>query len=144
MTENYKGKSTRNLSSSIMTETCNSTQVCDKYCLPKDRKWWYFLITSCVLFLSGLIMIYLTRLLIRFCNAKKGKLAPTDRVHHTSKKPSQGAPKEEEISFYARVRESAGTLLTAQTFKGRCFVSTLVNSYLYRYSCKLLALHKLI
>lgn len=101
--------------------TCNRSLACDKYCLPEQRKWWYFIVTSVSIFLSGLIVIYLTRILIRLCNAKKGKLAPTERV--TKKTTAQGAKHDEEISFYARIRESAGTLLTAQTFKGQCFVS---------------------
>lgn len=106
----------------MSTAVCNvSSEIdCRKDCLPITRKWWYFIVTSFALFFSGLAVIYLTRLLIRICNSKKGKLAPTDRVA----KKTNGADQEDETSFYGRIRESAGTLLTAQTLKGQCFVST--------------------
>ncbi|XP_031572866.1 calcium-activated potassium channel subunit alpha-1-like [Actinia tenebrosa] len=121
----------------MTVKDCNvsSTMSCDKTCLPpkEDRKWWYFVITSFSLFLGGLIVIYLTRVIIRLCNSKKRKLNPSDKL--AGKKRNEEAENkythEEEDSLYIRMREKAGSLLTAQTLKGQCFV---VISFLFSIS----------
>lgn len=112
----------------MTVKDCNVSRevFCDKTCLPpkEERKWWYFVITSFSLFLGGLIFIYLTRVIIRLCNSKKRKLNPSDKPGKKGNNEVENKhTHEEEDSFYVRMREKAGTLLTAQTLKGQCFVS---------------------
>ena len=106
----------------------NATDFDCKTCLPhsEDRKWYYFVATSCSILLGGIILIYSTRLVIRFCNKKPRKLNP--------KKSQQGRAVgtsdvivEEPDGLYVRLKEQAGALITAQTFKGRVLVSQLIR-----------------
>ncbi|XP_048590244.1 calcium-activated potassium channel subunit alpha-1 isoform X4 [Nematostella vectensis] len=115
-------------------KVCNKstylTTPCDKNCLipDDDRKWWYFLCTSLAIFLVGLAVIYSTRVLIRSCNLRKRKLGPSSKAKAKDKNGSREDP---QPGLYLRIKEQAGTLLTAQTFKGRCFV---IVSFLFNIS----------
>lgn len=110
-----------------MSRTCTRAELsvnCDKDCLvaKDDRKWWYFIATSAVLFFGGLFVILASRLTIRACKSKRGRLNPSKKdakINHGSSALAEVS----ERGIYVRLKEHAGTLITAQTFKGRCLVS---------------------
>lgn len=95
-----------------------------KTCLPnaKDRKWYYFVATSCVILFGGIVLIYCTRVIIRLCNQKQRKLNPkrSQQAHTTG---HLEVVVEESDGLYVRLKEQAGALITAQTFEGRVLVS---------------------
>ena len=116
-----------------MYKTCTRaelTKECDKNCLvaKEDRKWWYFLATSGAIFFGGLLIILVSRLVIRICNAKRTRLNPSkkdaqkQRVNHAP----HASPDVSKRGIYVWLKEQAGTLITAQTLKGRCLVSEFV------------------
>ena len=96
-----------------------------KSCLPhaKDRKWYYFVTTSCAILLGGMVLIYSTRVLIRLCNKKPRKLNPRRLQQPHSVSGHSEVAVEESDGLYVRLKEQAGALITAQTFKGRVLVS---------------------
>ena len=68
-------------------------------------------------------MILASRLIIRICNSKRTRLNPTKKDGGKTKltrTPTADVSKE---GVYVRLKDQAGTLITAQTFKGRCLVS---------------------
>lgn len=112
-----------------MSRTCSRAELsvsCDVDCLvaKDDRRWWYFLSTSAVVFFGGLFIIVASRLTIRVCKSKRARLNPSrkdtsrQRINHGS-----ALAEVSERGIYVRLKEQAGTLITAQTFKGRCLVS---------------------
>lgn len=112
-----------------MSRTCTRAELsvsCDVDCLvaKDDRRWWYFLSTSAVLFFGGLFIILVSRLTIRVCKSKRARLNPS-RKDATRQRINHGSALAEvsERGIYVRLKEQAGTLITAQTFKGRCLVS---------------------
>ena len=113
-----------------MSKTCTraeSSVKCDKDCLiaKEDRKWWYFLATSGAIFFGGLLIILASRLVIRICNAKRTRQIPSKKDAH-KQRANQGPIALADVSkrgIYVILKEQAGTLITAQTFKGRCLVS---------------------
>lgn len=108
-----------------MSNFCDDRNSTDcKSCLPhaKDRKWYYFVATSCAILLGGIVLIYSTRLLIRLCNKKPRKLNPR-RLQQTHTNGHSEVVIEESDGLYVRLKEQAGALITAQTFKGRVLVS---------------------
>lgn len=113
-----------------MSSTCTRAELsvnCDQDCLvaKDDRRWWYFIATSAVLFFGGLLIILASRLTIRVCKSKRAKLNPS-RKDANRQRINHGSPALAEVSergVYVRLKEQAGTLITAQTFKGRCLVS---------------------
>ena len=120
-----------------MNKTCTRAELsveCDKNCLvaKEDRKWWYFVATSGAIFFGGLVIILASRLIIRICNAKRTRLNPSkkdgnkQRVNHGPHCPADNIFSKRGI--YVRLKEQAGTLITAQTFKGRCLVSNLYTA----------------
>ena len=115
-----------------MSRTCPRAELsvnCDKHCLvaKDDRRWWYFIATSSVLFFGGLFVILASRLTIRVCKSKRAKLNPS-RKDANRQKINHGSSEVSERGMYVRLKEQAGTLITAQTFKGRCLVS---NVFIY-------------
>lgn len=112
-----------------MSKTCTRAELsvkCDEDCLvaKDDRRWWYFLATSAVLFFGGLSIILVSRLTIRVCKLKRARLNPS-RKDTSRQRTNHGSTLAEvsERGIYVRLKEQAGTLITAQTFKGRCLVS---------------------
>lgn len=114
----------------MSTRTCTRAELsvnCDKDCLvaKEDRKWWYFIATSGVLFFGGLLIILASRFAIRVCKSKRARLNPSKKDANRQRL-SHGSAALAEVSkrgVYVRLKEQAGTLITAQTFKGRCLVS---------------------
>ena len=113
-----------------MSRTCTRAELsvnCDQGCLvaKDDRKWWYFIATSAVLFFGGLFIILASRFTIRVCKSKRARLNPSKKdanrqgINHGSSALAEVS----EQGIYVRLKEQAGTIITAQTFKGRCLVS---------------------
>lgn len=117
-----------------MSKTCTRAELsvkCDKDCLvaKEDRKWWYFLATSAAIFFGGLLIILASRLIIKICNSKRTRLNPSRK--DANKQRAIRPPVSEGISkrgIYVKLKDQAGTLITAQTFKGRCLVSCLYSN----------------
>ena len=117
-----------------MSKTCTRAELsvkCDKDCLvaKEDRKWWYFLATSVAIFFGGLLIILASRLIIKICNSKRTRLNPSRK--DANKQRAIRPPVSEGISkrgIYVKLKDQAGTLITAQTFKGRCLVSCLYSN----------------
>ena len=92
----------------------------------KDRKWWYFIATSGAIFLGGLLVILASRLFIKICNSKQSKLNPTKKDANKQRiNRSLVVPEMQKRGIYVKLKEQAGTLITAQTFKGRCLVGVI-------------------
>ncbi|XP_078383482.1 calcium-activated potassium channel subunit alpha-1-like isoform X3 [Oculina patagonica] len=112
-----------------MSKTCSRAELsveCDKDCLVAgaDRRWWYFLATSGAIFFGGLLIILASRLIIRICNAKRTRLNPSKKDSN-KQRVNHGPHTLADVSkrgLYVILKEQAGTLITAQTFKGRCLV----------------------
>lgn len=104
---------------------CNVTESnrCNPYCLSVDRKWWYYIATSIVLWLGGVVVILATRIIHKVFGSKQRKLNPGGKDGKREKQGRLDPSEEQGSGFYVRLKEQAGTLITAQTFKGRCLVS---------------------
>ncbi|CAH3143833.1 unnamed protein product [Pocillopora meandrina] len=111
-----------------MVKTCTLaalSESCDFHCLivKEDRKWWYFIATSGAIFIGGLLVILASRLFIKICNSKQSRLNPTKKDANKQRiDRSHVAPEVQKRGIYVKLKEQAGTLITAQTFKGRCLV----------------------
>ncbi|RMX55773.1 hypothetical protein pdam_00020909 [Pocillopora damicornis] len=111
-----------------MVKTCTLaalSESCDFHCLivKEDRKWWYFIATSGAIFFGGLLVILASRLFIKICNSKQSRLNPTKKDANKQRiNRSHVAPEVQKRGIYVKLKEQAGTLITAQTFKGRCLV----------------------
>lgn len=111
-----------------MVKTCTLaalSESCDFHCLivKEDRKWWYFIATSGAIFVGGLLVILASRLFIKICNSKQSRLNPTKKDANKQRiNRSHVAPEVQKRGIYVKLKEQAGTLITAQTFKGRCLV----------------------
>ncbi|XP_066022810.1 calcium-activated potassium channel subunit alpha-1 isoform X6 [Pocillopora verrucosa] len=111
-----------------MVKTCTLaalSESCDFHCLivKEDRKWWYFIATSGAIFIGGLLVILASRLFIKICNSKQSRLNPTKKDANKQRiNRSHVAPEVQKRGIYVKLKEQAGTLITAQTFKGRCLV----------------------
>nr|XP_058942210.1 calcium-activated potassium channel slowpoke-like isoform X1 [Pocillopora verrucosa] len=109
-----------------MVKTCTLaalSESCDFHCLivKEDRKWWYFIATSGAIFIGGLLVILASRLFIKICNSKQSRLNPTKKDANKQRiNRSHVAPEVQKRGIYVKLKEQAGTLITAQTFKGRC------------------------
>ena len=119
-----------------MAETCTRAELsvqCDQDCLvaKQDRKWWYFIATSGAIFFGGLLIILASRLLIKICKSKQSKLNPTkrDAIKQRTNR-SLGLLDVQKRGIYVRLKEQAGSLISAQTFKGRCLVSNIVFTFI--------------
>ena len=111
----------------MTTTTCSRAELllnCKPDCLvaPQDRKWYYFLGTSVAVFLSGLAVILISRLIRKICDSKRTRLNPIkkDGNKNVNRLQSSGVSNR---GIYVRLKEKAATLITAQTFKGRFLVS---------------------
>lgn len=115
----------------MTTRTCLRAELlvnCTSDCLVarEDRKWFYFLGTSLVIFLGGLVVILISRLTRKFCDSKRTRLNPNKKDGNKS----VGRFQPRSVSnrgIYIRLKEQAATLITAQTFNGRFLVGC-VNS----------------
>lgn len=114
-----------------------TTLNCKDVELPVDeRRWYYFIATSLALCFGGLLVILCTRLLIKLFENKSTK---TSRVSPPSsaksRKSATGArskcPEDGENGLYVRIKEGAGSLITAKTLKGQVLV---VVSFLFSMS----------
>lgn len=110
----------------MTTTTCSRAELllnCKPDCLvaPQDRKWYYFLGTSVAVFLSGLAVILISRLIRKICDSKRTRLNPIkkDGNKNVNRLQSSGVSNR---GIYVRLKEKAATLITAQTFKGRFLV----------------------
>ena len=117
-----------------MVKTCTLaalSESCDFHCLivKEDRKWWYFIATSGAIFIGGLLVILASRLFIKICNSKQSRLNPTKKDANKQRiDRSHVAPEVQKRGIYVKLKEQAGTLITAQTFKGRCLVGVIFSS----------------
>ncbi|XP_073250943.1 calcium-activated potassium channel subunit alpha-1-like isoform X3 [Porites lutea] len=107
-------------------KTCTRAELsvhCDKNCLvaAEDRIWYYFLATSAVIFFGGLVSILISRIIRRICDSKRSKLNPTKKDGN-KKINGLSRPDVSKRGIYVWLKEQAATLITAQTFKGRCLV----------------------
>ena len=112
-------------------KTCTRAELsvhCDKNCLvaAEDRIWYYFLATSAVIFFGGLVSILISRIIRRICDSKRSKLNPTKKDGN-KKINGLSRPDVSKRGIYVWLKEQAATLITAQTFKGRCLVSTVMK-----------------
>ena len=112
-------------------KTCTRAELsvhCDKKCLvaAEDRRWYYFLSTSATIFFGGLVSILISRIIRRICDSKRSKLNPAKKDGN-KKINGLSRPDVSKRGIYVWLKEQAATLITAQTFKGRCLVSTVMK-----------------
>jgi potassium large conductance calcium-activated channel subfamily M alpha protein 1 len=121
----------------------------------KERKWWYFFLSSVFTFLAGLAIVLIWRALAFVCcrkesppadyglapggglDAKNGAKLPDNMVSLGGPSPASASagqrpgrqPKQEfEGTFMTEAKDWAGELISGQTTTGRILVSIFINS----------------
>ena len=105
---------------------------CKDYLIPKDeRKWHYFILTSVIIFVSGLLIILFGRLLVRLCErkgTKSSRVTPPSSAKSRKSASKSGRkraynPEDDEGGFYVSIKEGAGSLINVKNLRGRVMVS---------------------
>ena len=117
----------------MSVKTCTRAELavkCDKDCLvaSEDRKWYYFFGTSVAIYFGGIVVILISRLIRKICDSNRTRLNPSkkdgNRKTTINRSPAADVSKR---GIYVWLKEQAATLITAQTLKGRCLVSEVIE-----------------
>ncbi|XP_013164702.1 PREDICTED: calcium-activated potassium channel slowpoke isoform X11 [Papilio xuthus] len=85
------------------------------------RKWWCFLLSSIITFITGLLIVGVWRCCAYACCRKEPELAPNDPKQKEQKAARQGK-QEFEGTFMTEAKDWAGELISGQTTTGRILV----------------------
>ncbi|KPJ08391.1 Calcium-activated potassium channel slowpoke [Papilio machaon] len=85
------------------------------------RKWWCFLLSSIITFITGLFIVGVWRCCAYACCRKEPELSPNDPKQKEQKAARQGK-QEFEGTFMTEAKDWAGELISGQTTTGRILV----------------------
>ncbi|XP_044726599.1 calcium-activated potassium channel slowpoke [Chrysoperla carnea] len=89
----------------------------------KERKWWFFLLSSIFTFLAGLLVVLLWRAFaFLYCKKTETEYAQNDPKQKEQKAARQAGKQEFEGTFMTEAKDWAGELISGQTTTGRILV----------------------
>lgn len=100
----------------------NHDEPCDKHLdIPfDDRKWHWFVLTSVMIFGSGIVLIIIGRLIMYMFH--RSKLRAKSKIDAMLDEDDEEEESELEKGWYLDLKEGAGNLVSAQTLQGRILV----------------------
>lgn len=114
-----------------MSDDTGPTQISDEECL-KERKWWYFLLSSIFTFLAGIFIVLIWRAFSFLCCRNRDpseyqKQQEKEKLLAQQQGQPPGQPKPKNLmegNFVTEAKDWAGELISGQTTTGRILVST--------------------
>ncbi|XP_069970350.1 calcium-activated potassium channel slowpoke isoform X4 [Penaeus vannamei] len=112
-----------------MSDDTGPTQISDEECL-KERKWWYFLLSSIFTFLAGIFIVLIWRAFSFLCCRNRDpseyqKQQEKEKLLAQQQGQPPGQPKPKNLmegNFVTEAKDWAGELISGQTTTGRILV----------------------